>query len=164
MGVPYADYRQPLATESSASPAAASPVYASYAPTSTPTLTLGNYTKLNILGVNHETDGITLDTSTGDITVTDAGTYLIHADFMIYQNGTGDLAQIILGMWLGDVFKLRLSIHKGVFETTTLTGHALIDLTAGEVINFRVFASVTGGTAKLAQHNSSQGIYITKIA
>jgi len=66
-------------------------------------------------------------------------------------------------MWSGNTFKLRLSIHQGVFESTTLTGHALADLTAGEVINFRVFAQVSGGTAKLAQYHSSQGVYITKL-
>lgn len=142
----------------------ASPVYASYAPTSTQTLTLNNYTKVILSSAIHETAGLTLDTTTGDITVTDAGTYLIHADFMVYQSGTGDAANMILGMWSGNTFKLRLSIHQGVYESTTLTGHALVDLTAGEVINFRIYASVTGGLAKLAQWHSSQGIYITKIA
>lgn len=160
---PYenADYSEPPVA--SASPAAASPVYASYAPLSTQTLILNNYNKVNTLSVNHETDGFTLDTTSGDITITEAGTYLIHADFMVYQSGAGDATMWILGMWSGNTFKLRLSIHQGVFESTTLTGHALADLTAGEVINFRIFAQVSGGTAKIAQYHSSQGVYITKI-
>jgi len=161
---PYenADYSEPPVAAASA-PASASPVYASYIPLSTQTLILNNYNKINVFSPGQVTDGFSLNTSTGDITVTDAGTYLIHAAFMIYQSGTGDLTNIILGMWSGNTFKLRLSIHQGVFESTTLTGHALADLTAGEVINFRVFAQVSGGTAKLAQYHSSQGVYITKL-
>ena len=165
---PYenADYGEtPVINDGGSS--AASPVYATYVPLSTQTLTLNTYTKIIIRPTSFNTNGeggiISVDETTGDITVTEAGTYLIHGNFMVYQNGTGDLTYVILTMWFGDVFKLRLNTQKGVFDTTTLTGHALIDLPANQVINFRIYASVSGGTAKVAQHNTSQGIYITKI-